>query len=139
MGNLKHIRKKYMKLATIAAILSLGQAVDVKQPTEALESLIQEAENMEEICKDMDTIDKDSLLEAEEDIVLEKNIKGTEKKHYNRSKKQIDAENKHILSTQTKCLSFVRKYRGHPKVCNWCKKAKAPSVVWKWNPSGKLL
>ena len=88
-----------MKLATIAAILSLGQAVDVKQPTEALESLIQEAENMEEICKDMDTIDKDSLLEAEEDIVLEKNIKGTEKKHYNKSKKQIDAENKHILGT----------------------------------------
>jgi len=126
-----------MKLATIAAILGVGQAVDIKQPSEALESLIQEAENMEEVCKDMDTIDESSLLEAEEDIELEKNIKGTEKKHYNRSKKQIDAENNHILSTQAKCLKFVRKYRGHPKVCNWCKKAKAPSVIWKWDPSTK--
>jgi len=64
-----------MKLATIAAILGVGQAVDIKQPSEALESLIQEAENMEEVCKDMDTIDESSLLEAEEDIELEK-------KHY---------------------------------------------------------
>ena len=86
----------------------------------------------------MDTIDSESLLEATEDIELEKNIKSTYKKHYNRTKKQVDAENNHIISTQSKCLKFVQKYRGHPKVCNWCKKAKAPSVIWKWDASGKV-
>ena len=53
---------------------------------------------MEETCKDMGTIDNDSLLEATEDIEIEKNIKGTEKKHYSKTKTQIDAENKHILA-----------------------------------------
>jgi hypothetical protein len=124
-----------MKLATIAAILGVAQAVDVEQPNE---SLIQEAEDMEMQCKDMDTIDSESLLEATEDIELEKNIKSTYKKHYNRTKKQVDAENNHIISTQSKCLKFVQKYRGHPKVCNWCKKAKAPSVIWKWDPSRRV-
>jgi len=47
----------------------------------------------------MDTIDNDSLLEATEDIEIVKNIKGTETSHYRRTKKVIDAENKHILST----------------------------------------
>jgi len=81
----------------------------------------------------MGTIDNDSLLEATEDIEIEKNIKGTEKKHYSKTKAQIDAENKHILGTQATCMKFVNKYRGHPKVCNWCKKARAPKVIWKWN------
>ena len=85
-----------MKLATITAILGVAQAIDIDQPTE---SLLQEAEDMEVMCKDMDTIDNDSLLEATEDIEIEKNIKGTETSHYRRTKKVIDAENKHILST----------------------------------------
>ena len=85
-----------MKLATITAILGVAQAIDIDQPTE---SLLQEAEDMEVMCKDMDTIDNDSLLEATEDIEIIKNIKGTHTSHYRRSKKVIDAENKHILST----------------------------------------
>jgi len=85
-----------MKLATITAILGVAQAIDIDQPTE---SLLQEAEDMEVMCKDMDTIDNDSLLEATEDIEIVKNIKGTETSHYRRTKKVIDAENKHILST----------------------------------------
>ena len=85
-----------MKLATITAILGVAQAIDIDQPTE---SLLQEAEDMEVMCKDMDTIDNDSLLEATEDIEIVKNIKGTHTSHYRRSKKVIDAENKHILST----------------------------------------
>jgi len=70
--------------------------IDIDQPTE---SLLQEAEDMEVMCKDMDTIDNDSLLEATEDVEIVKNIKGTHTSHYRRSKKVIDAENKHILST----------------------------------------
>tara|TARA_B100000767_G_C19348514_1_gene362820 strand:+ start:189 stop:446 length:258 start_codon:yes stop_codon:yes gene_type:complete len=85
-----------MKLATITAILGVAQAIDIDQPTE---SLLQEAEDMEVMCKDMDTIDNDSLLEATEDVEIVKNIKGTHTSHYRRSKKVIDAENKHILST----------------------------------------
>jgi len=95
MGKLKQIRN-LMKLATITAILGVAQAIDIDQPTE---SLLQEAEDMEVMCKDMDTIDNDSLLEATEDIEIVKNIKGTETSHYRRTKKVIDAENKHILST----------------------------------------
>jgi len=95
MGKLKQIRN-LMKLATITAILGVAQAIDIDQPTE---SLLQEAEDMEVMCKDMDTIDNDSLLEATEDIEIVKNIKGTHTSHYRRSKKVIDAENKHILST----------------------------------------
>merc|ERR1712153_39949 len=104
-GKLKQIRN-LMKLATITAILGVAQAIDIDQPTE---SLLQEAEDMEVMCKDMDTIDNDSLLEATEDVeIVEskiqsgsiiKNIKGTHTSHYRRSKKVIDAENKHILST----------------------------------------
>jgi len=95
MGKLKQIRN-LMKLATITAILGVAQAIDIDQPTE---SLLQEAEDMEVMCKDMDTIDNDSLLEATEDVEIVKNIKGTHTSHYRRSKKVIDAENKHILST----------------------------------------
>lgn len=29
-------------------------------------------------------------------------------------------------------MEFVKKYRGMPKVCNWCKKAPEPSIRWKW-------
>ena len=35
-------------------------------------------------------------------------------------------------------MKFVKQYRGHPKVCNWCKKAKAPSVIWKWDKDDKV-
>ena len=83
-----------MKLATITAILGVAQAIDIDQPTE---SLLQEAEDMEVMCKDMDTIDNDSLLEATEDIEIVKNIKGTETSHYRRTKKVIENNNQRSL------------------------------------------
>ena len=49
------------------------------------------------MCKDMDTIDNDSLLEATEDIEIVKNIKGTETSHYRRTKKVIENNNQRSL------------------------------------------
>ena len=73
-----------MKLATIAAILGVASTAELQKADEAL---IQEAESMEEMCKDMGTIDEESLVEAEEEVLETKNIKNTYKKHYNKSKK----------------------------------------------------
>jgi hypothetical protein len=67
-----------------------------------------------------------------------KHIVSSYKAHHSKTKAQIDAENKHILSTQAKCLHFVRKHRGHEKVCNWCRAMKVPAVRWKWNPLEKV-
>jgi hypothetical protein len=125
-----------MKFATIAALVGVASTVEVEKTDDAL---LQESQEMEQLCQNMGEIDDESLLETEEGEEEDrKKIRGSYKQHYNRSKKQIDAENHHILSTQKKCLSFVKRYRGHPKVCNWCKKAKAPSVIWKWDPKGKV-
>lgn len=94
------------------------------------------AVELEETCKDYNSIDADSLLEAEEeDEKYKKAIKNTYKKHYGKTKAQIDAENNRIISTQKKCLGFVKQYRGLPKVCNWCRHAKAPKDRWKWVPA----
>jgi len=133
-----------MKFTTIAALVGVASAVEVEQIDQ---DLLQESAEMEQLCENMDQIAEDQLIETDDSELLEteadesedrKKISGTSKQHYNRSTKQINAENNHILSTQSKCLNFVRKYRGHPKVCNWCKKAKAPSVIWKWDASGKV-
>ena len=63
-----------------------------------------------------------------------KNMEGTFKQHYGKSKEEIDAENKKILDTEKKCMNFVKKYQGHPQICNWCRKSyKQPKVVWKWS------
>merc|ERR1711865_607823 len=138
------IKKNQMKFTTIAALVGVASAVEVEQIDQ---DLLQESAEMEQLCENMDQIAEDQLIETDDSELLEteadesedrKKISGTSKQHYNRSTKQINAENNHILSTQSKCLNFVRKYRGHPKVCNWCKKAKAPSVIWKWDASGKV-
>jgi hypothetical protein len=124
-----------MKFATITALVGLASAVEIGTPDD---SLVQESANMEQLCENMGEIDDESLVEVDADEEAErKKVSGTSKQHYGRTTKQINAENNHILSTQAKCLNFVRKYRGHPKVCNWCKKAKAPSVIWKWNSQSK--
>jgi hypothetical protein len=117
--------------------------------TEQLDSAIaEEALEMQETCKDFASYDEGSLLEVEEEADDEsapknkkadlKRIKSTYKAHYGKTKAQIDAENHHILGTQAKCLGFVKKYTGMPKVCTWCKHAKAPSVRWKWVTAEKV-
>ena len=120
-----------MKFTTIAALVGVATAVQVEQ---ADDDLMQQSAEMEQLCQNMGEIDEESLLETEADESEDrKKVSGTSKQHYNRSTKQINAENNHILSTQATCMKFVNKYRGHPKVCNWCKKARAPKVIWKWN------
>jgi len=108
---------------------------------------------MQEQCKDFAAYDEESLLEvdeeAEEDMESApktkpkakkdlKRIKSTYKAHYGKTKAEIDKENKHIVGTQATCLRFVKKYKGMPKVCAWCKHAKAPSVRWKWVAEEKV-
>merc|ERR1719473_1631396 len=126
-----------MKFSLVAGLIGATSAVDLDKMTETDKLVQEEANLLEEQCKDMHSIDEDSLLETEEEK-YKKAIKSSYKAHYGKTKKQIDAENHHILSTQKKCLSFVKKYRGHAKVCNWCKKAPAPKVVWKWSPTEKV-
>lgn len=122
-----------MKFRLAAVLLGTSLAADDFVD----EALLQEDAEMEDKCKDMDTIDESSLLETEEDK-HRKVVKNTYKKHYGRTKAQIDRENRHILTTQSKCLRFVKRYRGHMKVCNWCKKAPPPKVIWKWSPGEKV-
>ena len=86
-----------MKFATIAALVGVASAVEVEQIDDAL---IQESAEMEQLCENMDQIEESSLLETEVDESEDrKKVSGTSKQHYNRSTKQIDAENKHILGT----------------------------------------
>jgi len=129
-----------MKFTYIAGLLGAASAVSVEQaPTE--DNLVQmEAENLEAECKDFEQMDDDeSLLELEgEEERYNRANKYSYKAHYGKTKKQIDAQNHHILSTQKKCLDFVKKYRGHEKVCSWCKRAPAPRIRWRWIPSEKV-
>merc|ERR1712167_463021 len=114
------INKKQMKFTYIAGLLGAASAVSVEQaPTE--DNLVQmEAENLEAECKDFEQMDDDeSLLELEGEEGEDKYNRANKysyKAHNGKTKKQIDAQNHHILSTQKKCLSFVKKYRGHEKV-----------------------
>lgn len=64
-----------------------------------------------------------------------KYIKGHYKEHYGKTMGEVDAENKYILDTQSKCLDFVQKFKGHRAVCNWCKQAEEPEIIWKWDPT----
>lgn len=55
---------------------------------------------MEEMCKDFNQYDEDSLLETEEDgSKYKKAVKKTYKQHYGKTKRAIDKENRHILTT----------------------------------------
>ena len=129
-----------MKFSVLATLLGAASALEEINPEDEAQ-LIQEAEEMEETCKDWANIDESSLLEVDDAdnetnaVELDRHHRANKqayKKHYSKSKHQIDAENRHILTTQAKCLHFVKKYRGHTKVCNWCKRAPAPSIRWKW-------
>lgn len=108
---------------------------------------------MQEQCKDFQAYDEDSLLELEEGAEVDadedsapktkkdktvKRIKSSYKAHYGKTKSAIDKENNHILGTQATCLRFVKKYKGMPKVCSWCKHAKAPEIRWKWVTDEKV-
>ena len=80
-------------------------------------------------------VEEDSQIDESSDIELDrrrKAVRGSYKKAYGRTKRQLDAENRHILSTQAKCLKFVKRHRDHHKVCTWCRRAPAPKLVWKW-------
>lgn len=81
------------------------------------------------------TADTTADKPAEEPDAAHKNIKGSYEEHYGKTKEEVDKENHEILSTQAKCLEFVKSHQGHPKVCEWCQNEyKRPEVVWKWNP-----
>jgi len=125
-----------MKFTFAAALIGTAMAVKISEEI-VDEQLLQESSEMEKTCADMDSIDEASLIEIDEDK-FKKSVKSTYKKHYGKTKAQIDAENKHIIGTQKTCLNFVKKYRGHMKVCNWCKKAPTPKVIWKWSPTEKV-
>ena len=130
-----------MKFGTIAGLLSCASAIDLTTP-ENEEALEQQDYEMSQLCQNMDTIDSEDLIDLDEESAPKKKyvkkVRGAYKKHYGLSKAKIDAENHHILSTQATCMKFVKQYRGHPKVCNWCKAAKAPSVIWKWDTDDKV-
>jgi len=124
-----------MKFTIIAGLLGAAAAVDVEPVDDDLNMLSAE---MQETCKDMNTIDESSLVEVdEEDTKYKKAVKHSYKTHYSKTKRAIDAENKHILATQKKCLNFVKKYRGHAKVCSWCRKNRVIRR-WKWVPNEKV-
>jgi len=83
-----------------------------------------------------DDVDVGADENEEENAGRRKYIKKVEesyKTRYGKTKAEIDAENKHILSTQASCLKFVKKYPGHYKVCHYCKQQKAPKIYWKWD------
>ena len=125
-----------MKFGYVTGLLGAATAVHMEK-TEVDEALLQESQRMEELCKGFDLTqayaDESSLLQTEgTGSKYHKAVKGTYSAHYGKSKAAIDKENHHILSTQKKCLDFVKKYRGHEKVCHWCRKAKRPSIRWKW-------
>jgi L-cystine uptake protein TcyP (sodium:dicarboxylate symporter family) len=66
-----------MKFATIAALVGVASAVEVEQTNDAL---IQESQEMEQLCENMDQIDESSLLETEiEESEERKDISGTSK------------------------------------------------------------
>jgi len=66
-----------MKFATIAALVGVASAVEVEQTND---SLIQESQEMEQLCENMDQIDESSLLETEiEESEERKDISGTHK------------------------------------------------------------
>jgi hypothetical protein len=127
-----------MKFTLIAGLLGAAAAVD-EQPVED-DNLMQESAEMEQTCKDMNTIEMedDNLLETEEgEDRYHKAVKHSYKTHYSKTKAQINKQNHHILSTQAKCLRFVKKYRGHPAVCHWCRKNRVVRK-WKWVASQKV-
>ena len=130
-----------MKFGTIAGLLSCASAVDLETP-QTEEALQQKDYEMSQLCQNMDEIDEENLLDLDldedEDKKYVKKVRSSSTKHYGKTKKSIDAENKHILSTQAKCLKFVSKYREHPKVCDWCRHAKAPLTKYKWDPNDKV-
>jgi len=152
-----------MKFQTIAALVGLATAVDVGQANTAEETAAddalvqQEAAALAETCQDYDQYDEAALLglDAEEGegealdedkrrkharLRIFKGKKGakvahrdTYKAHFGKSKAAIDAENKHILGTMSKCLHFVKNHGGHSAaICGWCKHRKPPTIRWKW-------
>jgi len=108
---------------------------DVQITDESLAELDTEEDAVESTDLQVDDTD---LSQLDVDNEEAKNTQSTYYKHYGRSKASIDKENNHILSTQKKCLNFVNKYRGHPKVCTWCKNHyKVPAVRWRWSNADK--
>jgi len=131
-----------MKFGLVTGLLGAAAAVAMEANPEVDEKLIQEDAEMEKQCAEVDYQDSD-FVEVEADVEedaerYKKAIQSSYKAHHGRTKKQIDAENKHILSTQKKCMNFVRKYRGHEKVCNWCRRMRMPAIRWKWVPNEKV-
>jgi hypothetical protein len=144
-----------MKFNLAAVLLGASQAIateteiaqEVALPEECLniEEKVDES-SLEEYMKhnDIDTVDNliqeadDEDLELDTEVDRKKHITGKAKKHYGKTWKQINAQNRHILNTQAKCLRFVRKHPGHQKVCAFCRKQKIPKILWKWDYSSKV-
>ena len=136
-----------MKFAIATALLlGASQAVEIQaHADEELEApLPAECTNMEEKIDEASLIDymqdneEVELPENDEDVEIDRSIKGSSTQHYGKTKRTIDRENQHILKTQATCLKFVRKHPGHRGVCNYCKNQKAPKVIWKWEATLKV-
>ena len=137
-----------MKVQLAAMLIAATNQVGVESAnTEQLDIAVeQQALDLQEQCKDFQQYDEESLLGLEEGAEVDtdeekkalKRIKSSYKAHYGKTKAEIDKENNHILGTQATCLRFVKKYKGMPKVCSWCKQAKAPAIRWKWVTAEKV-
>ena len=109
-----------MKFQVIATLLGAASTINIDKIEDT--QFIQEAESLQETCKDYNSIDSSNLIEISADESIEeqtdrpklegakslkgnvkedknKHIKNTYKKHFGKTKEQIDKENKHILDT----------------------------------------
>ena len=93
-----------MKHYIAALLLGAASTVDVQQTVQVDQALMQESEQMKAMCKDMDQFDESSFVELDNESEADadrhsRQNKNTYKKHFGKTKKQIDAQNRHILGT----------------------------------------
>jgi hypothetical protein len=141
-----------MKYSVISALIGASSQVQVSTLNTAMK---EECSRMAAMCnaEELSQVDVANLLQmdvnadedADEDNSEDKNVaginkfkdatKGSEKAHFGKTRKQINAENQSILSKQKECLDFVTEHPDHPEVCNWCHENTEPKKVWLWNPT----
>jgi hypothetical protein len=142
-----------MKFNLAAVLLGASQAItieadtqqDIAIPEECLntEEKIDEASlvdymNNNDIDADAELVGEDEDVQVDSEADRRIHVKSSAKKHYGKTWKQINAQNRHILNTQAKCLRFVKKHPGHQPVCNYCRKQKIPKILWKWDYGQKV-
>jgi hypothetical protein len=134
-----------MKFSIAAFLLGAAKASEISDP------VLEESQLLETECQDYQNYDEETLLayqpEEFDEVELEdgeehkgngNHVSSTAQKHFGKSWNKINAENHHILTTQAKCLRFVKKHPGHLKVCTWCKNSKIPKILWKWDYTLKV-